>query len=154
MSHEGRVRDRRYAGWINRLVVATVSLFLHVWLLPCNGLEQDSIEAEQQREKKIVERFVTVLERNPRRGTAFDRIYGHHVEWGTLDEFAQQYRTRAAKDGEDGTAWMIVGLVESQRGRDADAVEAFRHSERLLPQNAIASYYLGQSLVMIGQPED
>src|SRR5206468_3896167 len=34
------------------------------------------------------------------------------------------------------------------------AVEAFRKAEDLLPENPLPSYYLGQSLVLIGQPEE
>src|SRR5439155_23218840 len=43
--------------------------------------------------------------------------------------------------------------LESQRGKDAAAVAAFRQAEAHLPTNAIPSYYLGQSLVLVGQPD-
>ncbi len=36
----------------------------------------------------------------------------------------------------------------------AAAVEAFQQAERLQPDNAIASYYLGQSLVLVGRPDE
>ena len=42
--------------------------------------------ADEERERKIIERFVGILEKNPRRGTALDRVYGYHVERGTLDQ--------------------------------------------------------------------
>src|SRR6185312_7831454 len=48
---------------------------------------------------------------------------------------------------------MIIGLLESQRGKDAAAVAAFRQAEANLSTNAMAPYYLGQSLVLVGQPE-
>jgi tetratricopeptide (TPR) repeat protein len=115
---------------------------------------------EEQREQKIIQRFLTVLEKNPRRGTALDRIYGYHVERGSLDQLIRTYRERAKRsqaepgnERADGTASMIVGLLESQRGKDAEAVAAFRQAEKRLPQNALASYYLGQALVMVGQPD-
>jgi tetratricopeptide (TPR) repeat protein len=109
--------------------------------------------AEEQREEQIIQRFLTVLEKNPRRGTALDRIYGYHVERGSLEQLIRTYRQRAGKDQTDGIASMIVGLLESQRGKDAEAVAAFHQAEKRLPQNALASYYLGQSLVMVGQPD-
>jgi tetratricopeptide (TPR) repeat protein len=108
---------------------------------------------EEQREEQIIKRFLDVLEKNPRRGTALDRIYGYHVERGSLDQLIRTYRQRAQKDKTDGTASMIVGLLESQRGKDAEAVAAFRQAEKRLPQNPLASYYLGQALVMVGQPD-
>ncbi|MCI0457302.1 MAG: tetratricopeptide repeat protein, partial [Gemmataceae bacterium] len=113
----------------------------------------EALTPEEQRERLVIERFVTVLEKNPRRGTALDRIYGYHIERGTLEELLQQYTARTQKDATDGTAWMILGLLESQRGKDAKAVTAFRQAETHLPQNALPSYYLGQSLVLVGQPD-
>ncbi len=110
-------------------------------------------EAELARERQIVDRFVTVLERNPRRGTALDRIYGHHVENGTLDELVQQFNDRSTKNPKDGVAWMILGLIESQRGHDAAAVAAFQQASDLRTDDAMAAYYLGQSLILVGQPD-
>lgn len=43
--------------------------------------------AEENRERQIMERFLGFLEKNPRRGTALDRVYGFHVERGTLEKF-------------------------------------------------------------------
>lgn len=48
---------------------------------------------------------------------------------------------------------MILGLIESQRGKDAAAVAAFQKAETHLAANSIASYYLGQSLVLVSQPD-
>ena len=110
----------------------------------------DEPSAEEAKEKAIAERFRRVLETNPRRGTALDRLYGYHVERGTLDKLVDEYAGRAKKDPRDGVAWMIVGLLESQRGRDAAAVAAFRRAEESLPDSALPAYYLGQSLVLVG----
>lgn len=115
--------------------------------------EKDDPSAEEAKEKAVAERFRKVLETNPRRGTALDRLYGYHVERGTLDKLVAEYAGRIQKDAKDGTAWMIVGLLESQRGKDAAAVAAFRKAEENLPTNAIPAWYLGQSLVLLGQPD-
>src|SRR5262245_28952567 len=109
--------------------------------------------AEEERERQIMERFLGVLEKNPRRGTALDRVYGFHVERGTLEELLGKYRKRTKDDPKDGNAWLILGLVESQRGKDAAAVAAFKEADAALTDNALASYYLGQSLVLVGQPD-
>ncbi|MCI0361269.1 MAG: tetratricopeptide repeat protein, partial [Planctomycetaceae bacterium] len=111
------------------------------------------IDAEIARQQQIVERFLTVLERNPRRGTALDKIYGFHVENGSLEKFVSSLRERTTKTPDDGTGWMLLGLVESERGRDAAAVEALTKAAQLRAADPLASYYLGQSLVLVGQPE-
>ena len=105
------------------------------------------------RELRSFDRFLSLLEKNPRRGTALDRVYGYHVERGTLDAFIKSYRDRLAKNPKDGTAWLILGLLEGQRGQDAAAVTALRQAETTRPDDPLPSYYLGQALVLVGQPE-
>jgi len=46
---------------------------------------------------------------------------------------------------------MIVGLVEWQQGHDGAAIDAFTQAVRLDPENALASYFLGQVLVSDGR---
>ena len=115
----------------------------------------DAIREEDARELAVVERFVAVLEKSPRRGTALDKVYAFHVERGSLDSLIQTYRTKAASVTDTGaaSAWMIVGLLESLRGQDAVALKAFESAERLAPDNSLASYYLGQTLVAVGQTD-
>ena len=101
-----------------------------------------------------MERFLSLLERNPRRGTALDRVYGYHVERGTLDAFIKVEQDRVAKNPKDGTGWLILGLLECQRGQDAAAVTALRQAEATRPDDPLPPYYLGQALVLVGQPEE
>jgi len=113
----------------------------------------DPALAEEKRQEETVRRFLTLLEKAPRKGTALDRVYGYHVERGTLDDFVKTYAERTALNPNDGAAWMILGLVESQRGRDAAAVAALRQAETTRPEDPLPCFYLGQALVLVGQPE-
>ncbi len=115
---------------------------------------EDELSEEEIRQIKTAERFLSILEKNPRRGTALDRVYGHHVEFGSLDTFLQSLRERTEQSADDGAAWMLLGLFESQRGDDGAAADAFLKAEQLRPQDALASYYLGQSQLRIGQSEE
>ena len=115
--------------------------------------EEEEPTADEVKDLAVAERFRTVLEKTPRRGTALDRLYGYHVERGTLDKLIGGYAGRTKANAKDGAAWMILGMVESQRGKDAAAVAAFKQAEANLPDNAIPGYYLGQSLVLVGQPD-
>jgi tetratricopeptide (TPR) repeat protein len=110
---------------------------------PPAAKEDEEPSVEEAKEKAIAARFQKVLETNPRRGTALDRLYGYHVERGTLDKLIGSYAEKTKANPKDGNAWMIVGLLESQRGKDAAAVAAFRQAETNLPDNAMAGYYLG-----------
>ena len=62
--------------------------------LPAAAESADDLSAEETREKAIAERFRKVLEANPRRGTALDRLYGYHVERGSLDKLVGEYAER------------------------------------------------------------
>ena len=110
-------------------------------------------EPDDPAERKVMERFLSVLEKTPRRGTALDRVYGYHVEHGSLDSLVKRYEDRTRADANDGSAWLLLGLVEAQRGRDASAVAALREAERLRPDDPLPPYYLGQALVLVGQPD-
>src|SRR5438552_3588164 len=112
--------------------------------------DKNKADAEEEKDRAVMERFRRVLENNPRRGTALDRIYGYHVERGTLDQLVGDYTGRTRKNPKDGASWMIVGLLESQRGRDAAAIAAFKQAEANLPDNAMPAYYQGQSLILVG----
>ncbi|MDB5388547.1 MAG: tetratricopeptide repeat protein, partial [Planctomycetaceae bacterium] len=114
--------------------------------------QEASVDEELTLQQKAVTRFLLVLEKNPRRGTALDRVYGFYVETGALEQLIKRYQDRAAKDPKDSAAWTIVGLIESQRGRDAAAVEAFSKAADAA-RDPLPAYYLGQSLVLVGQPD-
>lgn len=140
--------------WRLYLLVVS-SIFCCLNLLTTTAAVAAETDAEEAREKGIVDKFVTVLEKNPRRGTALDKVYGFHVERGSLNGLIKTYRdkTATAKGTDAASTWMIVGLLESLRGQDAAAVAAFEKAEQLDPANYLASYYLGQSQVLIGQPD-
>ncbi len=114
-------------------------------------VEANELSEEEARQIKTTERFLDVLMKNPRYGTALDRVYGHHVEFGTLDKFLLTLKDRASSETDAGPIWMLLGLIESQRGNDAAAVESLQQAYQLRPNDAIASYYLGQAQLRIGQ---
>ena len=135
------------------LLLLTASEFVSPVNACCQENDLQSISEEEAKQIKIAERFALVLEKSPRRGTALERVYGHHVEYGTLDEYLSKLRERVEKTPTDGTGWMILGLFEAHRGQDADAVEAFAQAEKYRTEDGLPAYYMGQSMILIGQPE-
>jgi tetratricopeptide (TPR) repeat protein len=109
---------------------------------------------EEQQQQVAADRFLTVLQKSPRRGTALDRVYSHHVEFGTLDKLIASLKDQSAKAPQVGNTWMLLGLFESQRGNDALAIESFQKAEALRKEDAIAPYYLGLSLLRVGQSDE
>ncbi|MCC9599477.1 tetratricopeptide repeat protein [Stieleria sp. JC731] len=109
--------------------------------------------SDDERQAELVARFMSVLERRPRPGTALDRVYGHHVQNGTLDELLASLNVDE-NTPDSGAKLMILGLLQQQRGQAGLAVQAFEKAEALLSDDAIVSYQLGKSLLAVGRIED
>jgi len=105
-----------------------------------------------EQERAIADRFLTVLLKRPRPGTALDRVYGFHVRNATLDELVDSLDVDdSAADA--GARAMILGLVQLQRGQPALAAESLKKAESRLPDDAVCSHYLGRALLAVGQTE-
>ncbi|GAB5402456.1 MAG: hypothetical protein Aurels2KO_06870 [Aureliella sp.] len=103
---------------------------------------------QEARTNQIAQRFLGVLKRNPRLGTALDRVYSHAATRGTVDAFVQ----KMSDEGKSGSAesWMVAGLMQLTRGRESDAVTCFSAAAKLSPQQSLAHYYLARSLMQLG----
>ncbi len=139
---------------IPRCLVVCITVVLATPGPAARAQPADAAADVEARERRAMERFLSLLEKNPRRGTPLDRVYGYHVERGSLDDFIKTYRDRLDKTPDDGSAWLILGLLEFQRGQDAAAVTALKSAETHRPSDPLPSFYLGQALVLIGQPEN
>jgi len=135
-------------------LTALLGLLLGVPSLPpAQGQDEGPGEAESANEARAAERFLAVLERSPRRGVPLDKVYEYHLERGSLNELLKSFAERARRDPKDGTAWMLIGLLESKQGRDAEAIDALARAAELRPQDPLAPYYLGQCYTAAGQTD-
>ncbi len=110
--------------------------------------EQENPEAAKER--VAAERFLELLKKRPRLGTALDKVYGYHVSRGSLDEFTASLQQQAESGG-DGNLWLVLGMVQMQRGHDALAAASLEKAEASLPKEPLASYYLGKTLLLVGE---
>ena len=96
------------------------------------------------------ERFLELLRKRPRPGTALDRVYEFHLERGTLDEFMVSLREASATET-DGVSATILSLIELQRGQNAEAADILRTSEMQRPDDPLVVWSLGLALNQAGQ---
>ncbi len=111
--------------------------------------QQEDDEATQAATAK---RFLQIVERNPQRGTALEKVFSYHLQMGTLDAFISELRQRTESDPKDGVGWMLLGLFESQRRMDPAAILAFSQAEKTRSNDALPAYYRGQCLIRMGEP--
>ena len=110
----------------------------------------EATESDTEKQERIsAERFLELLKKRPRTGTALDKVYGYHIQNGTLDKFCDSLR-KEANEKQSGESWMLLGMVQMQRGQDAEARLALEKAEELLPKEPMASFYLGKTLVLLG----
>lgn len=131
--------------------LALPSIVLAVFVLAAGPAPSQDSELPD-RERVMAEKFLEVLKRRPRPGTALDRVYGFHVQNGSLDDFIGSLDV-PDDDPDAGGQRMILGLLQSQRGHEGLAAEAFAKAESLLAEDYAASYFLGRSLLAVGQTE-
>lgn len=126
---------------------APVALVMVLVVLAC-GAAQDS-----DPESVAAARFQTVLEGNPRRGTALDRVFEFHRDRDSLERVISEYRSRAGQQTGVAarTSWVIAGLLDWKRGREPAAIEALSNAEQCDPNDGLASSLLGQLLVADGR---
>ncbi len=122
-------------------IVLRRSLCFCAVLLCCVALPLLAQDSSDEREQGILKRYVELLEKQPKLGTAFDRVYKHHVERGSVDVFLAPYREKTT-----GEAALLVGLVEAQRGREVGAAKAFASAEKLRPSDPLPAFYLARVL--------
>lgn len=149
----GRLHDSIHLHVICACLLFSPSLCFGQEKSPANESNQVSpqaAEADSEKQERIAaERFLELLKKRPRAGTALDKVYGYHIQNGSLDKFCESLRVEATEKA-SGEAWMLLGMVQMQRGQDAEARLALEKAEELLPKEPLASYYLGKTLVLLG----
>ena len=111
---------------------------------------QEAAIVETQ-ESVALDRFLSILEKAPHRGTAFDQVIQHHIHGGTLDRYVASLVDRTKKNPDDGVPWMIIGLIENERRNDSAAIAALAEAEKRRPNDAEASFCRGQLLLRQGE---
>ncbi len=121
-------------------------------------LEAQEVELseEEKREQVAAERFLELLLKRPTTGTALERVFGFHVVRGDLGELLAGLEKKAAAAADEqsaGNHFMVIGLLQLQRGEEAQAAEALAKAEAKLKTNPLVAYHHGQALLLLGKEE-
>ncbi len=147
MTQHNRSRFRSPRG------MASLVCLLTIWgFVPtdrCGVLAQRPAAESDQ----AIERFTEVLLRRPRPGIALDRVYSHHLQNRTLDDFLRSLDSEETAE-RAGERQLVLGLIQLRRGLYGKAIVALGKAERWLEQDAMASFQLGKALRATGKTDE
>jgi tetratricopeptide (TPR) repeat protein len=94
--------------------------------------------ADTGRTAVLIQRYLTILERDPREGFAFQRLVDLYRERdGNIDGLVREFEERVARDPNAFAPRMLVGHVYRAQNRIRDAAQSYTEAARIDP-NAVA----------------
>ena len=152
---------------LHRLLLVLI-LIIHACSVSAVSLSAADEPVDDVAAVQTYQQFLKVLFRNPRFGTAYDRVYEFHANRGTIQAFHDALADVAglpelkATEGQaadssipefatlpdPGSAALLVGMLDLQHVQGAAAVTALERAAQLRPEDAIAHWYLGKARMM------
>ncbi|MEZ6123461.1 MAG: tetratricopeptide repeat protein [Planctomycetaceae bacterium] len=130
-----------------RLPETVIAALLFVAILPGVIVGDDDVVAQ-----KTHQRYVQLLKRQPRKGTAFDRVYDFLVQHRQVDQFLTELQGSESAQPDDGSSAMVRGMLLQRNQQPTEAVVEFRQASSARPQDAFPEWYLAEVLLETGQP--
>ncbi len=129
--------------------VCIVSLIAYILCFTSITLAQDEAD-----DAKIIQRYKQMLNRKPKEGSTFDRLYQFYLEGNGLDAMVADYEAEAAANPDNPNVQLILGHIHKRLGKDADAVKAYQRAVELAPNNYYSHFALGQAYAILLQHEN
>ena len=129
--------------------VCIVSLIAYILCSASITLAQDEAD-----DAKIIERYKQMLNRKPKEGSTFDRLYQFYLEGNGLEAMVADYQAEAAATPDAPNLQLILGHIYKRLGKDADAVKAYQRAVELAPNNYYSHFALGQAYAILLQHEN
>ena len=125
-------------------------LFLYClvpFLLPIAHAQDEAVD------EKIVERYKQMLERKPKEGSTFDRLYQLYLEGLGLEQMVADYQMEAAAKPDNPNLQLILGHIYKRLGKNTEAIVAYRRAVDLAPNDYYPHFALGQMYATLRQHE-
>ena len=108
---------------------------------------------DEAADEKIVERYKQMLERKPKEGSTFDRLYQLYLEGAGLDRMVVDYQTEAGAKPENPNLQLILGHIYKRLGKNAQAIVAYQRAVDLTSDDYYTYFALGQMYATLRQHE-
>ena len=100
--------------------IACIVCLLWLALLPSSTVFAQNEDGED----KVIERYKQMLERKPKAGSTFDRLYQFYLEGAGLDAMAADYQTAALANPNNYYPHFALGQAYATLRRYEDAIAA------------------------------
>ncbi|MDE0401271.1 MAG: tetratricopeptide repeat protein [Candidatus Poribacteria bacterium] len=100
---------------------------------------------------KIIERYKLMLNRKPKEGSTFDRLYQFYLEGAGLDAMVADYQAEAAVKPDAPNLQLILGHIHKRLGKDIEAIKSYQRAVTLSPNDYYPHLALGKTYTTLRQ---
>ena len=112
-----------------------------------------TIAQDATNDDKVIARYKQMLERKPKAGSTFDRLYQFYLEGAGLDAMVADYQTASLANPNNPNLQLILGHIYKRLGKDNESVSAYQRAVELAPNNYYPHFALGQTYAALRQYE-
>ena len=109
---------------------------------------------DEAADEKIIQRYKQMLQRKPKEGSAFDRLYQLYLEGAGLEAMVADYEAEAQASPNNPNAQLILGHIYKRLGKDAKTVAAYQRAVDLASNDYYPHFALGQMYAVLRRHED
>ncbi len=109
------------------------------------------VEADDDRQRRVIERYREMLEENPVEGMALERLLGHVGRGAGLDGLINHYRGRVESSPDSVNMRLILGHLLKARGDYEDAYEHYDRAVELAAHNSLTWMSRGTIYLLTGE---
>ncbi len=109
---------------------------------------------DENNDAQVIERYRMMLNRKPREGSTFDRLYQFYLEGDGLTTMVSEYEKEAQAKPQDANIQLILGHIYKRLGNDTDALSSYQRAVELAPNDYYTHFALGQLYVTLRKHEE
>lgn len=134
--------------------IRTIRLVLCVFCLTVVLLATASTENPEAKGDKIIERYKLMLERKPKEGSTFDRLYQLYLEGAGLEKLVADYQADTEAKPNNPNLQLILGHIFKRLGKHEEAIAVYQHAVGLAPNDFYPYFALGRAYAARRRHED
>ena len=129
----------------------TIAVFALSFMVCALSFTSITFAQEVTEDTKIIERYKQMLNRKPKEGSTFDRLYQFYLEGSGLDAMVADYQAEAAAKPDAPNVHLILGHIHKRLGKNTEAIKAYQRASTLAPNAYYPHFALGNIYTTLRQ---